>query len=52
MNDYMTVGGGDDEGEEALDSDAEDGDQEQEVDVTQPPSIVGASRQGGAGWWR
>ena len=29
MNDYMTVGGGNDEEEEALDSNVEDEDQEQ-----------------------
>jgi len=34
MNDYMSVGGGDDEGEEALDSNAEDGDQEQVDEVS------------------
>ncbi len=34
MNDYMSVGGGDDEGEDATDSNAEDGDQEQADEVS------------------
>lgn len=44
MNDYMTVGNSDDEGEEAASSNAEDGDQEQAVELSSPiNSIVGTS---------